>query len=111
MSVAKFRARNGARNLLAGKCDVTLKDDASANARANAGLDEAGHTASDFRFELNRFTRDDGAENFYGTEGGEFEIAQRFTRGIALGNDAGELRAGFGDENAGHERRSGKMAA
>jgi hypothetical protein len=28
-----------------------------------------------------------------------------------LGDDAGELRAGFDDEDAGHERRAGEMAA
>ena len=62
--MGKFRARNGAKNLLAGKCDVALKDDAVADAGADAGLKEAGHAASDFGFELKCFAGQDSAENF-----------------------------------------------
>lgn len=110
MRAGKFHARNGAKSLLAGKCDLALENNAIADAGADAGLNEAGHATGNFRFELNRFTGHDGAENLDRTEGGEFQIAQGFAGGIALGDNAGELSARFGDENSWHERRAWKMA-
>src|SRR5215212_9676225 len=55
MSAAKFRARNGAKSLLTGKCNFALKNDAIADARGDAGLYETCHAPGDFRFEVNGF--------------------------------------------------------
>src|SRR3954470_24964063 len=65
MSVGKFHARIGAKNLLAGRCDFALKNNALADGGADAGLNEAGHASGDFGVELNCFTGHNCAENFY----------------------------------------------
>jgi hypothetical protein len=111
MRAGKFPGRNGAKNLLARKCDFAVKDGPVADARGDGSLNEPGHASGHFRFDVKCLAGENGVLNFYGANGGEFQIAQRFASGIALGDDAGQLGARFEDENAGHEGRAGKMAA
>src|SRR5688572_13673756 len=72
MRAEKFRGRSGARNLFPGQRDFALQHEATADACGNAGLNEAGHAAGDFGFELECFAGEDCAEDFRGADGGEF---------------------------------------
>ena len=72
MRAGKFRGRSGARNLFPGQRDFALQDEAVADACGNGGLNEAGHSSGDFSFEVEDFAGENGAEDFCGTDGGEF---------------------------------------
>lgn len=87
-----------------------MEDGDAANGRGGAGLDKVAETAGDGGLEANSFAGPGGAENFHRAEGGEFQFGKRRDLGIALRDGTGELRGGFDEEDAGHERPTGKMA-
>lgn len=75
------------------------------------GLDEVGHAAGDGGFEKEHLAGAGGAEDLDVSHGGEFQVAQWRDSGVALGNDAGELGGGFGEQDAGEDGLAGEMAA
>jgi hypothetical protein len=75
------------------------------------GLDEPADATDDMGFEEHLIAGTDDPEEFGIADGGEFETGQRWVVGIGLGDRAGELGGGFDEEDPGHERIAGEMAA
>lgn len=73
-------------------------------------LHQAAHAADGLGVQFQGFARHGTAGDFGLAHGGEFEVGQGGNGGIALGHHAAQLGQGFDEDDAGHQRVSGKMA-
>jgi hypothetical protein len=93
------------------QCQFSRQNGLRTDAGGGVGLDEVAHASGNFGFEQDGFAGAGGAEDFHVAHRGEFQVAQRRDGGVALGNDAGKLRGGFGEQDTGEDGLAGEMAA
>ena len=93
-----------------GQGQLGLHDELAIDKGGRLRMDEIRHASRDARFQPDDLTGFGGAEEFYSSQSGQLELADRSQKRIGLGHGTRELRRRFHQENSGEQRLSRKVA-